>query len=254
MEEAVRGGRPGVDAPAQSGPSDDGHFGPDGVLAAGARPGRSDLGEALRAAAGHRGAPDAVEAVPRPVDRGLVQGARPDEGHRAVREGEGPVARSVRGDERARKEDRGPADRAGAPGVEPAVAQSGDGGGETDRRAGGPHRAARGFDHRRASTSRQQGAPVIGKTIAEVSPGDHAELVRQVEEDDIASFIDAVGDLNPVHSDGGYAAATPSKAHVVYEERPRRVASLTAMALGPWALAAQAVRLWAAMVTSAVRR
>jgi len=52
---------------------------------------------------------------------------------------------------------------------------------------------------------------VIGKTIAEIGPGDHAALVRLVEEDDIASFIDAVGDLNPVHSDAAYAATTPFK-------------------------------------------
>src|SRR5207253_7710349 len=45
----------------------------------------------------------------------------------------------------------------------------------------------------------------------DLAPGDHAELVRQVEEDDIASFIDAVGDLNPVHSDADYAATTPFK-------------------------------------------
>ena len=181
---------------------------------------------------------------------------------------------------------------------------------------------------------------MICKTIAELAAGDHAELLRQVEEDDIASFIDAVGDLNPVHSDAGYAATTPfkepiapgiftaglisavigtrlpgpgavylsqslkfvkpvkagdtitaqvdvlevvrernrirlqtvcvnqrgeevlsgeawvmpSKARVVYEEQPRRTASLAALALGPWALAAQAMRLWAAVVTSAVRR
>lgn len=178
---------------------------------------------------------------------------------------------------------------------------------------------------------------MIGKTIAELGPGDHAELVRQVDEDDIATFIDAVGDLNPVHSDPGYAATTPfkepiapgiftaglisavigtrlpgpgavylsqslkfvkpvragdtitarvdvlevvrdrnrirlqtvcinqrgeevlsgeawvmpSRARVVYEERR---ASLAALALGPWALAAQALRLWSAIVTSAVRR
>jgi len=52
---------------------------------------------------------------------------------------------------------------------------------------------------------------VIGRTIAELAAGDHAELVRQVEEDDIAGFIDAVGDLNPVHSDADYAATTPFK-------------------------------------------
>ena len=52
---------------------------------------------------------------------------------------------------------------------------------------------------------------MIGRTIADLAPGDHAELVRQVEEDDIAGFIDAVGDLNPVHSDADYAATTPFK-------------------------------------------
>ncbi len=52
---------------------------------------------------------------------------------------------------------------------------------------------------------------MIGKTIAELAPGDHAELARQVEEDDIAGFVDAVGDYNPVHSDADYAATTPFK-------------------------------------------
>src|SRR5207249_3634650 len=52
---------------------------------------------------------------------------------------------------------------------------------------------------------------VLGQTIAEIAPGDHADLVRLVEEDDIASFIDAVGDLNPVHNDAAYAATTPFK-------------------------------------------
>lgn len=181
---------------------------------------------------------------------------------------------------------------------------------------------------------------MIGKTIAEISAGDSAELVRRVEEGDIASFIDAVGDLNPVHSDADYAATTPfkapiapgiftaglisavvgtqlpgpgavylsqslkfvkpvrpgdtitarvnvlevlcernrlrlqtvcvnqlgqevlsgeawvmpSKARVVYAERPRPATSMTALALGPWALAAQTARLWAALITSAARR
>ena len=180
---------------------------------------------------------------------------------------------------------------------------------------------------------------MIGKTIAELRPGDRAELSRVVAEDDIASFIDAVGDLNPVHSDTAYAATTPfespiapgiftaglisavigtrlpgpgaiylsqslkfvkpvragdtiiarvdvlevlpernrarlqtvcvnqrgedvlsgeawvmpSKAPVVYEER-HSAGSVAALVLGPWAMAAQAARLWAALVTSAVRR
>lgn len=48
-----------------------------------------------------------------------------------------------------------------------------------------------------------------GKTIAQLQPGDHAEITRVVEMDDITSFVDAVGDYNPVHSDRAYAASTP---------------------------------------------
>ena len=55
---------------------------------------------------------------------------------------------------------------------------------------------------------------MIGKTIAELHPGERAEMARVVEEDDIASFIDAVGDLNPVHSDVDYAATTPFKSPI----------------------------------------
>ena len=181
---------------------------------------------------------------------------------------------------------------------------------------------------------------MIGKPIAELRPGDRAEMARVVEEDDIASFIDAVGDLNPVHSDVAYAATTPfkspiapglftaglisavigtwlpgpgavylsqslkfvkpvragdtiiarvdvlevlparnrarlqtvcvnqrgeevlsgeawvmpSKARVVYDERARRAGSLATLPFQPWAMAAHAMRLWASVVTSAVRR
>jgi len=52
---------------------------------------------------------------------------------------------------------------------------------------------------------------MIGKTIAEIAAGDRAEIVRTVDEDDIAAFIDAVGDDNPIHSDARYAATTPFK-------------------------------------------
>jgi acyl dehydratase len=52
---------------------------------------------------------------------------------------------------------------------------------------------------------------MIGKTIAELAAGDRAEITRVVEEDDIAAFVDAVGDHNPVHSDPAYAATTPFK-------------------------------------------
>ena len=52
---------------------------------------------------------------------------------------------------------------------------------------------------------------MIGKTIGELAPGDHAEIVQAVTQDHIAGFIDAVGDFNPVHSDPAYAATTPFK-------------------------------------------
>jgi phosphate acetyltransferase len=52
---------------------------------------------------------------------------------------------------------------------------------------------------------------MIGKTIAELFPGDRAEITRVVEQDDIGAFVDAVGDYNPVHSDAAYAAGTPFK-------------------------------------------
>jgi acyl dehydratase len=52
---------------------------------------------------------------------------------------------------------------------------------------------------------------MIGKTIAELTPGDRAELTRVVGPGDVASFVEAVGDFNPVHSDPAYAAATPFK-------------------------------------------
>src|SRR5437667_5957174 len=55
---------------------------------------------------------------------------------------------------------------------------------------------------------------MIGKTIADLSPGDHAELTRVVEDGDIAAFVDAVGDDNPVHSDAAYAATTMFKAPI----------------------------------------
>jgi hypothetical protein len=52
----------------------------------------------------------------------------------------------------------------------------------------------------------------------------------------------------------GEAWVMPSKARVVYDERPRRAGSLVALAVQPWAMAAHAMRLWAVLVTSAVRR
>lgn len=49
---------------------------------------------------------------------------------------------------------------------------------------------------------------MIGRTIAEIKAGDSAALVHVVEERDIAAFVDAVGDRNPIHSDPEYAAST----------------------------------------------
>lgn len=50
---------------------------------------------------------------------------------------------------------------------------------------------------------------MIGHAIDELSVGDSAELARVVSEGDIAEFVDAVGDTNPVHSDPAFAATTP---------------------------------------------
>ena len=50
-----------------------------------------------------------------------------------------------------------------------------------------------------------------GKTIDELVEGDKAELTRVVEREDLAAFVDAVGDHNPLHSDAEYAATTPFK-------------------------------------------
>ena len=52
---------------------------------------------------------------------------------------------------------------------------------------------------------------MIGRTIADLNPGDHAEITRLIEQDDIAAFVEAVGDYNPVHSDPAYAAGTSFK-------------------------------------------
>lgn len=49
---------------------------------------------------------------------------------------------------------------------------------------------------------------MIGKTIAELAPGDSAEIVRRVAMDDIGEFVEAVGDYNPIHSDRDFAAMT----------------------------------------------
>jgi len=52
---------------------------------------------------------------------------------------------------------------------------------------------------------------MIGLTIDTIEPGDSAQITRRVTDGDIAEFVDAVGDYNPVHSDREYAAATVFK-------------------------------------------
>lgn len=52
---------------------------------------------------------------------------------------------------------------------------------------------------------------MIGLSIDAIRVGDHAEIIRRVSDDDIAEFVDAVGDYNPVHSDPEYAAGTAFK-------------------------------------------
>jgi len=49
---------------------------------------------------------------------------------------------------------------------------------------------------------------MIGKTIDELQAGDVAERVHRVAPDDVAEFVEAVGDYNPIHSDAAYAATT----------------------------------------------
>ena len=135
---------------------------------------------------------------------------------------------------------------------------------------------------------------MIGKTIVEIAPGiftaglisavigtrlpgsgaiylsQSLKFVKPVRAGDtITARVDALEVLNErnrvrlqtvcVNQRGeevllGEAWVMPSKARVVYEERPRPAGSLAALAHGPWALATQAARLWAALVTSAVRR
>jgi 3-hydroxybutyryl-CoA dehydratase len=49
---------------------------------------------------------------------------------------------------------------------------------------------------------------MIGITMEDIHVGDSAQIVRRATDDDIASFVDAVGDYNPIHADRDYAATT----------------------------------------------
>ena len=106
---------------------------------------------------------------------------------------------------------------AGLAGPRAAVAHAGGGRGGADRPARGQDRRARG-SHRRADAadpgagrSGEGAARVIGRTIDGIEVGDTAEITRRASEADIAGFVEAVGDYNPVHSDPAYAAETPFK-------------------------------------------
>lgn len=55
---------------------------------------------------------------------------------------------------------------------------------------------------------------MIGRTIADLKVGDHAELSRRIEPADIAGLVNAVGDYNPIHGDPAFAAATAFKAPI----------------------------------------
>jgi 3-hydroxybutyryl-CoA dehydratase len=52
---------------------------------------------------------------------------------------------------------------------------------------------------------------MIGLPIDAIEIGDSAEITREVTDEAIAEFVDAVGDYNPVHSDRDYAAGTKFK-------------------------------------------
>ena len=52
---------------------------------------------------------------------------------------------------------------------------------------------------------------MIGVTIDSIAVGDSAQITRRVTDADVAEFVDAVGDYNPVHSDREYAASTVFK-------------------------------------------
>lgn len=50
---------------------------------------------------------------------------------------------------------------------------------------------------------------MIGRSMDQLAVGNAATLSRTVTENDIAGFVDSVGDRNPVHSDPVFAATTP---------------------------------------------
>lgn len=55
-----------------------------------------------------------------------------------------------------------------------------------------------------------------GLFLDELNIGQSAELVKPVTEEDISSFAEVTGDVNPVHLDEAYAAATPFKTRIAH--------------------------------------
>lgn len=50
---------------------------------------------------------------------------------------------------------------------------------------------------------------MISRALEELEVGDAAELARVVTQSDVADFVGAIGDRNPIHSDPVYAGTTP---------------------------------------------
>lgn len=54
------------------------------------------------------------------------------------------------------------------------------------------------------------------RTYDEISVGDKAEVSHQITERDIILFAEVSGDVNPVHLDQDFAAATPFKGRIAH--------------------------------------
>jgi len=49
---------------------------------------------------------------------------------------------------------------------------------------------------------------MIGLTVVDIEVGDSAQVVRRATDEDIAAFVESVGDYNPIHADPEYASTT----------------------------------------------
>ena len=49
---------------------------------------------------------------------------------------------------------------------------------------------------------------MIGLTGVDIEVGDSAQVVRRATDEDIAAFVESVGDYNPIHADPEYASTT----------------------------------------------